>query len=37
VVIERVVAGRERRNGARYVRLPGSRILRGTRLGRLPA
>jgi len=35
VLLERVVAARERREGARFVRLPGSRIVRGTRLGRL--
>lgn len=33
VLLERLVATRERRVGGRYVRLPGSRILRGTRLG----
>jgi hypothetical protein len=37
VLLERVVAARERREGGRYVRLAGSRILRGTRLGHLPA
>ena len=35
VLLERVVAARERREGTRFVRLPGSRIVRGTRLGRL--
>lgn len=35
VVLERIVAARERSSGDRYVRLPGSRILRGTRLGSL--
>jgi hypothetical protein len=35
-VIERVVAARERQTGGRYVRLAGSRIVRGTRLGHLP-
>lgn len=35
VLLERVVAARERREGARFVRLPGSRIVRGTRLGKL--
>ncbi len=34
-VLERIVAASERSTGERYVRLPGSRILRGTRLGRL--
>lgn len=33
VLLERLVAARERRSGGRYVRLPGSRILRGTHLG----
>jgi hypothetical protein len=33
VLLERLVAARERRAGGSYVRLPGSRILRGTRLG----
>ncbi|MGI8579365.1 MAG: hypothetical protein ACR2K9_02275, partial [Solirubrobacteraceae bacterium] len=33
VLLERSVAARERRAGGSYVRLPGSRILRGTRLG----
>lgn len=37
VLIERVVAARERGLGVRYVRLPGSRIVRGTKLGRLNA
>lgn len=35
VLLERVVAARERREGTRFVRLAGSRIVRGTRLGRL--
>lgn len=35
VLLARIVASRERRDGVRFVRLPGSRILRGTRLGRL--
>lgn len=35
LLIERTVAARERRAGGRYIRMPGSRILRGTRLGRL--
>ncbi len=35
VLLERVVAARERREDMRFVRLPGSRIVRGTRLGRL--
>ena len=35
VLIERVVAARERAGGGAFVRLAGSRILRGTRLGRL--
>ena len=34
-VLERIVAAGERTSGERYVRLPGSRLLRGTRLGRL--
>ncbi|HEX8074457.1 MAG TPA: hypothetical protein VF545_05700 [Thermoleophilaceae bacterium] len=33
-VLERLVAADERRGGWRYHRVPGSRILRGTRLGR---
>lgn len=33
LLIERIVAAGERRAGGRYVRLSGSRILRGTRLG----
>jgi hypothetical protein len=33
LLLERLVARAERRVGGRYVRLPGSRILRGTRLG----
>jgi len=33
LLLERLVAALERRAGGRYVRLPGSRILRGTRLG----
>ncbi len=33
VLLERLVAARERRAGGRYIRLPGSRILRGTKLG----
>lgn len=33
VLIERVVAHRERSEGGSYVRLPGSRILLGTQLG----
>jgi len=32
-VMARLVASDERRRGRRYVRLPGSRILRGTKLG----
>lgn len=35
VAIERTVAAGERRTNGRYVRLVGSRIVRGTRLGRL--
>jgi hypothetical protein len=35
VPMERTVAAGERRSGGRYVRLAGSRIVRGTRLGRL--
>ena len=35
VVMERIVAADEARTGRRYVRLPGSRILRGTKLGYL--
>ncbi len=35
VAIERTVAAGERRTNGRYVRLAGSRIVRGTRLGRL--
>jgi hypothetical protein len=37
VLLVRVVAGHERRLGRVFVRLPGSRILRGTRLGWAPA
>lgn len=37
VLLERLVARAEAREGQRYVRMPGSRIGRGTRLGRLPA
>jgi hypothetical protein len=37
VLLERLVAAGERREGGRYVRLAGSRILRGTRLGLLRA
>lgn len=33
VLIERAVAAEERRTGRRFFRRPGSRILRGTRLG----
>lgn len=35
VLLERIVGARERREDARFVRLPGSRVLRGTRLGRV--
>lgn len=35
--LERLVAVDEERGGRRYYRVPGSRILRGTRLGRAPA
>jgi hypothetical protein len=35
VLMERIVAADEARRGRRYVRLPGSRILKGTLLGRL--
>ncbi|MEA2398494.1 MAG: hypothetical protein QOK25_2050 [Thermoleophilaceae bacterium] len=34
ILIERLVATDEARSGWRYYRVPGSRILRGTRLGR---
>lgn len=37
VLIERMVASRERAGGSIFIRLPGSRILRGTRLGRVGA
>jgi hypothetical protein len=33
VLLERLVGTAERRAGGRYIRLPGSRIVRGTRLG----
>jgi hypothetical protein len=33
ILLERLVAARERELGRRYYRVPGSRILRGTRLG----
>jgi len=33
VLLERVVARAEARHGWRYVRIPGSRLVRGTRLG----
>jgi len=36
VLVERRVAAAERAQGRTYVRLAGSRILRGTKLGRLP-
>jgi hypothetical protein len=36
VLLARLVAARERREGRVFVRLPGSRILRGTRLGWAP-
>lgn len=36
VLLERVVAARERRDGVVFVRQPGSRILRGTVLGAVP-
>lgn len=36
VLMERVVAAEEGRRGRRYIRIKGSRILRGTRLGALP-
>lgn len=36
VLMERVVAAEEGRRGGRYIRIKGSRILRGTRLGALP-
>jgi len=36
VLIERVVAGDEERRGRVYFRMPGSRILRGTKLGFRP-
>ncbi len=35
LLLERLVAGRERGEGAVFVRLPGSRIGRGSRLGRV--
>lgn len=35
LLLERLVAARERREGVRFVRMPGSRILVGTKLGRL--
>ena len=37
VLLERLVAARERRVNRRFYRMPGSRILRGTRLGYEPA
>ncbi len=37
VLLARIVADHERRAGRVFVRLPGSRILRGTRLGWAPA
>jgi hypothetical protein len=37
VLLARIVAGHERRAGRVFARLPGSRILRGTRLGWAPA
>jgi hypothetical protein len=33
ILLERLVAGRERELTRRYYRIPGSRILRGTLLG----
>lgn len=35
LLLARLVAARERRDDVTFVRLPGSRILRGTRLGRV--
>lgn len=36
VLIERLVAAEERRGGGRFVRVPGSSLFTGTKLGRLP-
>jgi hypothetical protein len=37
VLLERLVAADERRTGRSYLRMPGSRLGRGTRLGWRPA
>lgn len=37
LLLERIVSADERRRGATHYRLKGSRILRGTRLGHVPA